>query len=150
MNELSVQGLLVAIGILLTLLIIAAAFDLHSRRIPNEIIVVGLVSASLLAVFSGGRGLMWSAAGLVSGLAIFYPVYAAGWLGAGDVKLISLVGGFFGLQHLVPVVVFIALSGGLLTVTYLLLSRAGWVSREVPYSVAILMGVLAHLGFYQR
>ena len=77
-SELSVRGAIVAIGILLTLLIAATAFDLRSRRVPNQLIILGLVSASLLAGFSGSRGVMWSAAGLVAGLAIFYPVYAAG------------------------------------------------------------------------
>lgn len=150
LSELSFRGLLVAAGVLIALLIVAAVYDLHGRRIPNPLVLFGVVSVVVLAGFSGSRGMFWSAAGLATGLAIFYPVYAAGWLGAGDVKLISLVGGFVGLQQLLPVILFITLAGGLLTMTYLLLSRAGWVRGEVPYAVAILMGVLAHFGFYQR
>jgi prepilin peptidase CpaA len=133
---------------LLLILAIASVYDIRERRIPNRLIFTGLAGLVVLAVFSDAKGFVWSIAGLTTGLAIFFPIYAAGWLGAGDVKLMALVGGFFGLQQLLPVMAFILLAGGLLSFGYLLLSRYGLVDNRVPYAVAILMGVLAHLGIY--
>jgi prepilin peptidase CpaA len=148
--DLSSRGSLLAAVTLLSMLTIAAISDIRTRRIPNKLVVAGLSSLCVLATFSGAKGFIWSFAGLAAGLAIFFPIYAAGWLGAGDVKLIGLVGGFFGLQQLLPVIVFITLAGGVVSITYLVMSQYGLVDRRVPYALAILLGVLAHLGFYQH
>lgn len=149
LNQLSPGAFFFGALILLSVLAIASLFDVRERRIPNKLVVAGLSSLCLLAIFSGTKGFLWNFAGLAAGLAIFFPIYAAGWLGAGDVKLISLVSGFFGLQQLLPLILFITLAGGLVSITYLLLSRYGLVDKRVPYALAILIGVLAHLGLYQ-
>jgi prepilin peptidase CpaA len=146
--DLSSPGFFLSVFVLIGLLGLAVVFDMRTRRIPNTLVVAGLSSLCLLAAFSGSKGFLWSIAGLTAGLAIFFPIYAAGWLGAGDVKLISLVGGFFGLQQLLPVIVFITLAGGFVSITYLILSRYGLVDKRVPYALAVLLGVLVHLGFY--
>jgi prepilin peptidase CpaA len=149
LNQLTPGGIFFGALILLGVLAMAALSDIRERRIPNSLVLAGLSSLCVLATFSGTKGFLWSFAGLTAALAIFFPIYAAGWLGAGDVKLIGLVGGFFGLQQLLPLILFITLAGGLVSATYFLLAQYGLVDRRVPYALAILVGVLAHLGFYQ-
>ncbi len=135
-------------ALLMLLLSISVISDLHGRRIPNVLVVSGLLGGSALAVTSGLSVFFLGVAGFLVSLAVLFPVYLAGWLGAGDVKLLSVVGAFLGVEQLLSAWVFIALAGGGLSLLYLYLSRLGWVDARVPYAVAILIGVVAHLIFY--
>jgi prepilin peptidase CpaA len=96
-------------------LVSAAAWtDLRTRRIPNWITVSGAAAGLVLHVFYGGiPGAVQSVAGAALGLAIFLGLYAAGGMGAGDVKLFGAVGAFAGPQSLVLVFVCTGLLGGI-------------------------------------
>jgi len=104
-----------AIEITLVGLVCAAAWtDLRSRRIPNSITVSGAAAGLVLHVAYGGlSGAAQSLAGAALGLAIFLGLYAAGGMGAGDVKLFGAVGAFAGPQALVFVFIFTGLLGGI-------------------------------------
>lgn len=83
--------------VLLVLLASAIATDLKNHRIPNLLLVSALNLALILHALSGGiDGLITAAGGLVIGLAILLPFYAIGGMGAGDVKLLAVVGCFLG------------------------------------------------------
>jgi prepilin peptidase CpaA len=105
----------IAIEITLIVLVSAAAWtDLRTRRIPNWITVSGAAAGLALHIVDGGlSGAMQSFAGAVLGLAIFMGLYAAGGMGAGDVKLFGAVGAFAGPQALVIVFIFTGLLGGI-------------------------------------
>lgn len=141
-------GAIVALCFLASILVSAAYADLKERRIPNQVILVGLAGAATLAASGGLPTLGAAALGLVVTLALFAPIYFLGWLGGGDIKLIALVGGFFGLEQIFPVVLFITLAGGALSLIYLSLSRLGLVDPRVPYAVAVLGGVIAQSFLY--
>ena len=99
---------------LIALVCIAAWSDLRTRKIPNFITVSGAAAALILhTVYGGFYGAMQSLAGAALGLAIFLVLYAAGGMGAGDVKLFSAVGAFAGPYALVTVFVFTGLLGGI-------------------------------------
>src|SRR6267154_6689276 len=103
-----------AIQTALIVLVSAAAWtDLRTRRIPNWITVSGAaVGLGLHILYGGMSGAMQSLAGTALGLAIFIGLYAAGGMGAGDVKLFGAVGAFAGPQALIAVFVFTGLLGG--------------------------------------
>jgi prepilin peptidase CpaA len=147
-SSFSSLGVFIALCFLVAILVYAAYSDLKERRIPNQVILIGLAGAATLAASGGLFVLSVAAVSLVVALLIFLPIYFFGWLGAGDIKLIALVTSFFGLQQIVPIALFIVLAGGLLSLTYLWLSRLGFVEPRVPYAVAICVGVMAHLLFY--
>jgi len=130
---------------LLVLLVLAAGFDITQRRVPNSLIIIGLVIASSLAAFSGWSGLGRMALGGVAALVVLVPVYASGMMGAGDVKLISVVGGFLGLHHFLFALLCIFIVGGLVSAFYLWRSKANAAKSDVPYAVAVLGGVTAYL-----
>jgi prepilin peptidase CpaA len=99
---------------LIVLVSSAAWTDLRTRRIPNWITVTGAGTGLVLHIFYGGvSGAVQSLAGAALGLAIFSGLYAAGGMGAGDVKLFGAVGAFAGPQSLVLVFVFTGLLGGI-------------------------------------
>ena len=86
--------------------IAAAYFDVRSRRIPNWLIAVG----GLAALASGSPRTI--AAGAALAAAVYLPLYLLRALGAGDVKLMLIVGAFAGPQNWLAIFVLSALIGG--------------------------------------
>lgn len=107
------------------LLAIAVAYDLRERRIPNSLIVCGLVLALGGSGYLGGwAGLGASLAATLLGMAVYVPFFAVRMVGAGDVKLFGVVAGFAGLGALWPVWLYTVLAGGVLGLISVILSRS--------------------------
>jgi prepilin peptidase CpaA len=82
---------------LLTLLAIAAVTDLRSRRIPNWLTFLLMLSGILQSFFAtriAGTGM--SVLGILIGAAIPFVLFFIGALGAGDVKLLAGIGAWMG------------------------------------------------------
>lgn len=81
--------------VLVALLSLAACIcDIKSYKIPNRIVVIGLLAAVLLAITDiclgqGNIEVWYCFAGIFFGL---FVVYCIGGIGAGDVKLLSVIG----------------------------------------------------------
>jgi len=88
---------LLALAPMLAMLVIAAAVDWRTRRIPNWLTVLMMLSGlagSFLAghVASPGQAML----GMVVGFAIPFGLFAMGALGGGDVKLLAGIGAWLG------------------------------------------------------
>lgn len=96
-------------------LALAVAYDLRERRIPNYLILGGLALALAFSV-PGGMvdGIGRSLAGILLGTALFFPLFAVRLVGAGDVKLFGVVGGFIGWDAVLAVWFYTLLAGGVL------------------------------------
>jgi prepilin peptidase CpaA len=83
---------------LIGLLLLASAFDLARRRIPNRLLAVGLLAALVLHLAAGNPAALLTTylAGFALGLLMFLPLYLLGGMAAGDVKLMAAVGAFLG------------------------------------------------------
>jgi prepilin peptidase CpaA len=82
---------------LLVILITAVSTDIRSHRIPNILLFPALGFSLMLSTVSGGvDGFLASLAGLGLGIAMLLPLYVMGGMGAGDVKLLGVVGSFLG------------------------------------------------------
>jgi prepilin peptidase CpaA len=92
--------------VLIAMVTAAAWTDLRTRRIPNWI----PVSGAMIGVIFGGLS---SLAGLVVGFGIFFMLYIAGGMGAGDVKLFGAVGALVGPQQIIVVFIITGLIGGI-------------------------------------
>jgi prepilin peptidase CpaA len=114
---------------------VAAASDLRSRRIPNILVLCGLAAGlffqavapeghGLLARWFGSVGLLQGLYGVLVGLAIFLPFYMLRTLGAGDVKLLAMLGAWFGPHPMVGVAIFTMVCGGLLALSVALWTRS--------------------------
>lgn len=115
------------------LLLLAAWHDLKTRRIPNWLVVAGIVialawqaglprGAGLFAAPAGSIGLLASVAGCAAGLALLLPLYALRLLGAGDVKLMAMVGAWLGTAQVAGAIVLTMLAGGVLAIVFALAS----------------------------
>ena len=82
---------------LFVLLILAAAWDLRTRRIPNWITLPLVVSGlARCCILRGTPGPGTAALGMLVGAAIPFVLFAIGALGGGDVKLMAGVGAWLG------------------------------------------------------
>ncbi|HMF93568.1 MAG TPA: A24 family peptidase [Vicinamibacterales bacterium] len=104
----------------------ACWFDVRTRRIPNSLTfpaaALGLVAAS---VAHGGQGMAASAAGLLVGLAMFFPLFLLKGLGAGDVKLMGALGAWLGTSVMLGVAFYTSLAGGILALVLIAKHRYG-------------------------
>jgi prepilin peptidase CpaA len=152
--------------LLLGLLVIAVASDLRRHRIPNFLVVLGLILGLASQAYTGGlSGLGDGALGMLIGFGVFLPLYALGGMAAGDVKLMAMVGSFM-TPHLALWTAFFSLIAGGLCGLLLVLLRGQmqqtlgryWLmlraraylapaadevaGKPFPYSIAILLGTL--------
>lgn len=157
---LSVYALLMTLAALLAG---AAWTDLRTRRIPNGIVastgLLWLPFALTLPLPTAGLALGLAMAVLLAGMG----AWSAGWFGAGDVKLLAALSLWAGPAHLLPLLLVIAVSGGVLAIAMLLARRlcavmpvvlgTAWVgtgrdpaSLSLPYGLAIAAGGLWLVG----
>jgi prepilin peptidase CpaA len=173
----------VSVLVLLLLLGCAVNDDVRRRKISNRLVVSGIVLAGMLhaiALLLGSPSLSGSAwwsmlAGLAAGLAMMLPLYALRAMGAGDVKLMAMVGAFIGAGPVVWATLCTLIAGGILSIVYMLgrgvaaqtlnnlrallfdwTVRAGSgqgirvaplenTAARLPYALAIALGTLASL-----
>lgn len=100
-----------------TLAALACITDVKSRRIPNVLTFGATIAAVALHVFvTGTSGFMFSVTGWLIGIALFFPFFALGGLGGGDVKLLGAIGACLGAPLVVFVGLYAAIAGGVLAV----------------------------------
>lgn len=136
-------------------MVFATVSDVTTMRIPNKLVLTLLAGYLICASFSGmAMGEM--VAGLVAGTAVFclgFSAFACGWMGGGDVKLMSVTALWLGLPQLPAFVFWTAVFGAILTMGLLIYrtlplpatmqGQQHWAahlhrqSNPVPYGAAI-------------
>ncbi len=133
-------------GILLS----AVVLDVKSGRIPNLLVLSGLVLGLLISLMDGGIGWRQALGGALLGMAAFMPLYLLKILGAGDVKLLAVVGSLVGYPAIFSVALLSALMGGLLSLGIALWhQRLRAVCRQV-YDSGIGFGLQISSGHMPR
>ena len=133
--------------VLAGLLATAVFTDLRSRRIPNWLVLTGIAlgfAFQLFAVEGDGLFARWFGAvgplqalyGLLAGFAMFLPFYLLRAMGAGDVKLVAMLGVWFGLRPMLGVVLLTLLCGGALAIGVAIWTRSvGQTASNLRYMV---------------
>ena len=103
--------------------VLSVFFDLTVRRIPNWIIAFGLAGGLLLNGTQGFAQFSHSLLGFIGGIAVFIVPFALGWMGAGDVKYLGVVGALLGVEWLPRVLFYSILTAGVLAVGYVAVGR---------------------------
>jgi prepilin peptidase CpaA len=138
---------------------LAGSFDLLTMTIPNRV-SLALVAAFPVAAACAGIGGAAMAAHLAAGalmLAIGIFMFARGWLGGGDAKLLAAAALWLGFEHLPGYILLVALFGGLLAVVVLMYRRLApplWLCNQawavrlhdsrvgIPYGIALAIAAL--------
>jgi len=148
------------ISLLPLLAIVAAAKDISSYIIPNWI-SLGLMAAFFMLAATAGVTLPVLGSHLLVGvvaLLIGMGLFALGWIGGGDAKLLAACCLWFGWPDSEAFLLDTALAGGAFAFVLLVMRgqlarpivgvRSGWIGRLVtpgepaPYGVAIAVGAL--------
>jgi prepilin peptidase CpaA len=154
-------------AVFLAMLGLACVWDVRFRKIPNRLTAV-LAAAGLLFTLShhpdwSGLGIAFG--GLAVGMLIWFPSFAFGLLGAGDVKLAAAAGMWLGPMRTFEAAIIGGILGGVLALVWMLRYRgirgtatSLWVAsvlprtlvqprvgpttrQHVPYSVALCLGI---------
>jgi prepilin peptidase CpaA len=115
------------------LLLWAVWRDIQTRRIPNRLVLAGALlglalhtllphGAGLFQANPGALGPLASLGGAMLGLLLLFPFYALRALGAGDVKLMAMVGAWIGPWPVVGATLLTMIAGGVLALAAALLS----------------------------
>ena len=120
----------IAEGTAVAIALVACAFDVSSSRIPNRLTFTTASLAIVFHVFApSGAGWSHAVLGLFVGLLVFFPMFALGAMGAGDVKLMGAVGAWIGALSIVNVALYGSVAGGVLAVIVAL--RRGYLKQAL-------------------
>ena len=102
-------------AVVLAVALVAVVFDVRTRRIPNWLTFGAALAALAYGAFDAGLpGVGTAAAGWIAGAALFFPFFALGGMGAGDVKLLAALAAWLGPSESVWLAMFAAMAGGVL------------------------------------
>ena len=134
-------------------MVVAGAFDLLTMTIPNRLSLALLAAFCVAAPLSGLpiETILWHAAVGASVLAAGIFLFAMGWLGGGDAKLLAAASLWIGFDSLLLYLAQVAVLGGVLAVAILgyrmlplgALPLPDWALRlhekgtGIPYGLAI-------------
>jgi prepilin peptidase CpaA len=106
------------------LAIIIAYMDIRYRRIPNKLVLITLIGGlALNTIFGGVHGLGLSLGGSLLAFALMFGLHLFGTMGAGDVKLFAAIGAVLGSPLVLPTLLIVALTGGVLAIFTMIYSR---------------------------
>jgi len=150
---------LLALTLFPTLVIAAAIGDLLTMRIPNWLNGVTALSVVPMALLAG-MPLAVAQGHLLAGtvmLVLGFALFARGYVGGGDAKLMAAAGLWIGWSSLLPFVLITTLAGGALAIVCKLWQMLRteqevrdfvWFRRvlrthlELPYGIAIAVGAV--------
>lgn len=142
-----------------TLVIAAAIGDVFTLRIPNWLNAATALSVVPMAVLAGMPldVVQWHLLAGVVMLLFGFGLFARGYIGGGDAKLMAAAGLWVGWSALLPFVLVTTLAGGALAIIYKLwqlvrtehvvrdfawLRKAIRADLQLPYGIAIAVGAM--------
>jgi prepilin peptidase CpaA len=170
-------------GVLIALLSFAAIVDVRTGRIPNWLVfggaAYGLLYNAIFPVSPRDIGILIGLGGCTVGLGVLLPFYMFRVMGAGDVKLMAMVGAFLGVSATLKAALATFIAGGVLALAVALFGgtmvrlvrnvaqmlkgtmltfatgvggltvHGGASAGRLPYAVAIAAGTIAYLALAQ-
>jgi len=164
--------------LLVPLAIVIIYYDVRYRRIPNAFVLATLISGlAINTIFGGFSGALSSAGGCVLAFMLMFLLHVFGAMGAGDVKLFASIGAVTGVGLVIPTLMVVVLTGGVLAIVSVIRARAvqttmhrvlqilvgllpGWEMprfavpadrrQTIPYGVAITIGGLISVAMFHR
>jgi prepilin peptidase CpaA len=118
----------------------AAIEDVRARRVP-DVVSLALAATGVLAALLDGRALA-SVAGAAIGLALLLPLFAARWVGGGDVKLLAGLGAWVGPHAVIGTALGGLVGGGVLAAAMSVAAGPRWRAITVPLAVPLVAAAL--------
>ncbi|OWA34446.1 prepilin peptidase [Saccharibacillus sp. O16] len=107
-------------------LVAAFATDVRSRKIPNRLNLMFVLSGLLFnGVVGGWEGLLFALKGGAVGFGVLFVLYVLGAVGAGDVKLFAGIGVWTGIGFTTQTLLYSILFAGVIGLGILIWRRQG-------------------------
>lgn len=143
-------------ALLCSSLVVVTFIDLEHRIIPDEISLSGIVLGFICSFFLPVPGWRDSLLGILTGGGSLFLV---AWsyerctgkegMGGGDIKLLAMLGAFFGWQS-VPFIIFVSsLSGSVIGLTIMLVKKRDG-KLAIPFGPFLVIGALTYMLFGQQ
>lgn len=129
---------------LIPVLCIASRTDYLNRKIPNSLLLPSFLAGLLLNIVTLGReGLVLCLSGSLTGFALLIIPYLLGGIGAGDVKLLMVIGCFGGPQFVFCSFILGALLGGIISAGVSVCNsfQINNIS-SIPYGIPLSLGTI--------
>ncbi|HEX6731949.1 MAG TPA: A24 family peptidase [Pyrinomonadaceae bacterium] len=126
---------------LVPLAVLIIYYDVRYRRIPNPFVLATLVTGLILNIgLFGVNGVISSIGGCVLAFILMFMLHVFGAMGAGDVKLFAAIGSVVGAHLVIPTLIVVMLTGGLLALVSIL--RSGVFATTMHRVMQIFVGLL--------
>ncbi|MBR5116795.1 MAG: prepilin peptidase [Lachnospiraceae bacterium] len=136
---------MISAALLMTLLTGAVATDLRRYKIYNLWVLPGLIAGLVIsACTGGGTGFLKGVSCAALAFAVLFPVYLAGGIGAGDVKLFAAVATWLTPGEVLMCIFVSFLLGGAYGIFRILRERKRHLT--IRFAVPILVSVLFIFG----
>lgn len=138
--------------ILLGFLLRAVYTDMTQTRISNRLIVLGLILGLLFRITAEGRmGVLFFVVNIFIPVILFYLLFQMRALGAGDIKLFSMLGAFISTEQLWKLMVLafcLAALMGVCKITYQFVVKKCELGKltQIHFSPAILFAYILVVG----
>jgi len=144
-------------AVLWALVLVAATWDVWQRRIPNALILTGLLLGLAFGVQSSGLpGAALAVAGAAVGLLALLPLFYFRVMGGGDVKLAMVCGAFTGWEMVIQIILIGTVVHGIIALLWLFARRLARArgrdlddSAKIPHAVGFAVAtVITTAGIY--
>ncbi len=133
---------------LLVILSLAVVTDFRERRISNRLIALGLCIGLILCILGEGSiGIVHFLVNISIPVILLFLLFQLRALGAGDIKLFSVVGGFLELRQLLAVMIASFVAASVIGLGKLLYHKLSAKKKDgnrtlIHFSLAILIGYI--------
>lgn len=134
--------------LLLLLLLIAVYTDMTKTIISNRLIIVGLILGLFFRVFGEEKaGILVYIVNISIPVILLYLLFCTHALGAGDIKLFSMIGAFISTEQLLQIMLMAFVAGAVMGIMKLVYRRlfSGYIYgklTQIHFSPAILFAYL--------
>ena len=113
--------------------------DVLQEKVDNRLICLGFGTGLFFWIFhTGPGGILDFLSGFLFPLICLLPLHYFGMLGGGDIKLLSVLGGILGYPAVVKLLFFTFLTGGILSLAFLIL--CGNLKERISYFISYFSG----------
>ena len=125
----------------------ACRYDYGERRIPNNLIIWTAAAGAVWRLWNErAPGLLWYLGQAVLVMAILYPLFKIGGLGAGDVKLLGVTAGYLPAEKILVFLFCSLLVAAMISVVKMWKRGAGGAQGGICLFGPVLVSVLLLLG----
>jgi leader peptidase (prepilin peptidase) / N-methyltransferase len=142
------------IALFLSAMLVCGTIDYHHKIIP-DVITLPMIALTPVVAYFHPELTGWSAllGALIGGGSLFavawlyYLVRKRPGLGLGDVKLLAVIGGWLGIEAILPTILVASMTGALFGTLLLVIKKDASLKSAIPFGPFLILGAAIHILF---